>query len=73
MSKFLEDSKFFWTEYHRGTMNVIMHLVSFSFLFYRLSIKSVAFVLTGFSSSMRWDMPITTSSCITETRNLVSG
>jgi hypothetical protein len=47
MSKFLEDSKFFWTEYHRGKMNVIMHLVSFSFLFYGLSIKSVAFVLTG--------------------------
>ena len=46
MSKFLEDSKFFWTEYHRGKMNVIMHLVSFSFLFYGLSIKSVAFVLT---------------------------
>jgi hypothetical protein len=42
-----EDSKFFWTEYHRGKMNVIMHLVSFSFLFYGLSIKSVAFVLTG--------------------------
>ena len=47
MSKFLEDSKFSWTEYHRGKMNVIMHLVSFSFLFYGLSIKSVAFVLTG--------------------------
>ena len=47
MSKFLEGSKFFWTEYHRGKMNVIMHLVSFSFLFYGLSIKSVAFVLTG--------------------------
>jgi hypothetical protein len=47
MSKFLEDSKCFWTEYHRGKMNVIMHLVSFLFLFYGLSIKSVAFVLTG--------------------------
>jgi hypothetical protein len=47
MSKFLDDSKFFGTEYHRGKINVIMHLVSFSFLFYGLSIKSVAFVLTG--------------------------
>jgi hypothetical protein len=34
MSKFLEDSKFFWTEYHRGKINIVMHLVSFSFLFY---------------------------------------
>ncbi|MBV8828014.1 MAG: hypothetical protein JO217_00455 [Acidobacteriaceae bacterium] len=47
MSKFLEDSKFFWTEYHSGTINVILHLVSFSFLFYGLTVKSVALVLTG--------------------------
>ncbi len=47
MSKFLEDSKFFWTEYHSGKMNIIMHLVSFSFLFYGLTVKSVALVLTG--------------------------
>jgi hypothetical protein len=33
MVKFLEDSRFFWTEYHLGKINVIMHLVSFSFLF----------------------------------------
>jgi hypothetical protein len=73
MSKFLEDSKVFWTEYHRGKMNVIMHLVSFSFLFYGLSIRAWLSSLQAFSSSMRWDMPITTSSCITGTRNLVSG
>ena len=73
MSKFLEDSKFFWTEYHSGKVNIILHLVSFSFLFYGLTVKSVALVLTGLSSSMRWDMPITISSCVTETRNSVSG
>jgi hypothetical protein len=72
MSKFLEDSKFFWTEYHSGKINIIMHLVSFSVLFYGLAIKSVPLVLIGLFVSMRWDMPITTSSCITETRNLVS-
>jgi hypothetical protein len=47
MSKFLEDSKFFWTEYHRGKINIVMQLMSFSFLFYGLIVKSVALVLTG--------------------------
>jgi hypothetical protein len=44
---FLEDSKFFWTEYHGGKINIIMHLVSFSFLFYGLAVRSVALVLIG--------------------------
>jgi hypothetical protein len=30
---FLEDSKFFFTQYHLGKVNIILHLVSFSFLF----------------------------------------
>ncbi|MFZ3329857.1 MAG: hypothetical protein WA197_04455 [Candidatus Acidiferrales bacterium] len=47
MSTFLEDSKFFWTEYHSGRVNIILHLVSFSFLLYGLAIKSVALVLVG--------------------------
>jgi hypothetical protein len=47
MSKFLEDSKFFWTEYHSGRVNIILHLVSFSFLFYGLAVKSVALVVIG--------------------------
>jgi len=47
MSKFLEGSKFVGAEYHRGKIIVILHRVSVSFLFYGLSMKSVAFVLTG--------------------------
>jgi hypothetical protein len=47
MSKFLEDSKFFWTKYHSGKINIVLHLVSFSFLFYGLAVKSVALVLIG--------------------------
>lgn len=47
MSKFLEDSKFFWTEYHSGRVNIILHLMSFSFLFYGLAVKSVALLLIG--------------------------
>jgi hypothetical protein len=44
---FLEDSKFFWTEYHFGKVNIILHAVSFSFLFYGLAVKSVPLVLIG--------------------------
>jgi hypothetical protein len=44
---FLEDSKFFFTLYHAGKVNIILHLVSFSFLFYGLTVKSVPLVLIG--------------------------
>jgi hypothetical protein len=44
---FLEDSKFFFTLYHAGKVNIILHVVSFSFLFYGLTIKSVPLVLIG--------------------------
>jgi len=73
MSKFLEDSKFFWTEYHSGKINVILHLVNFSFLFDRLTVKSMALVLIGLFLFDEMGLPTTISSCITETRNLVSG
>jgi hypothetical protein len=44
---FLEDTKFFWTEYQGGKTNIILHLVSFSFLFYGLAVESVLVVLIG--------------------------
>jgi hypothetical protein len=44
---FVEDSKFFWTLYHAGKVNIILHLVSFSFLFYGLAVRSVLLVLAG--------------------------
>jgi hypothetical protein len=44
---FLSDSKFFFTQYHAGKVNIILHVVSFSFLFYGLSVKSVPLVLIG--------------------------
>jgi hypothetical protein len=44
---FLEDSKFFFTQYLAGKVNIILHLVSFSFLFYGLAVKSVLLVLIG--------------------------
>jgi hypothetical protein len=44
---FLEDSKFFFTLYHAGKVNITLHVVSFSFLFYGLAVRSVLLVLTG--------------------------
>jgi hypothetical protein len=37
----------FFTLYHAGKVNIILHLVSFSFLFYGLTVKSVPLVLIG--------------------------
>ncbi|MBV8331051.1 MAG: hypothetical protein JOZ61_11380 [Verrucomicrobia bacterium] len=44
---FLKDSKFFFTLYHAGKVNIILHVVSFSFLFSGLTVKSVPLVLIG--------------------------
>jgi hypothetical protein len=44
---FLRDSKFFFTEYHAGKVNIILHAVSLSFLLYGLAVKSVPLVLIG--------------------------
>ena len=44
---FLRDSKLFFTFYHAGKVNIILHVVSLSFLFYGLAVKSVPFVLIG--------------------------
>jgi hypothetical protein len=44
---FLRDSRFFFTKYHAGKVKITLHLVSFSFLFYGLTIKSVSPVLIG--------------------------
>ena len=47
MSKFIEDSKFFFTDFHKGTVNIILHIVSFTTLFYGLAIKDVPLVVLG--------------------------
>jgi hypothetical protein len=44
---FLEDTRFFFTLYHAGKVNIILHVLSFSFLFNGLTIKSVPLVLIG--------------------------
>jgi len=45
--KFLEDSKFFWTAYHAGRVNIILHAVSLSIMLYGLAAKSILLVLIG--------------------------
>jgi hypothetical protein len=47
MTTFLSDSKFFFTEYHAGKVNIILHLVSSSVLFYGLTVKSAPLALIG--------------------------
>jgi hypothetical protein len=44
---FLSDSKFFFTLCHAGNVNIILHVVSLSFLFYGLTVKSVPLALIG--------------------------
>jgi hypothetical protein len=69
---FMKDSKFFFTLYHAGTVNIILHVVSLLFLFYGLAVKSVPFVVMGCLFSTRWGTPTTTSLCITGTLDSVS-
>ncbi len=47
MSKFIEDSKFFFTDFHKGTVNIFLHVISFSVMFYGLTIKDTFLVIVG--------------------------
>jgi hypothetical protein len=47
LGTFFRDSKFFFTLYHAGKVNIILHVVSLSFLFYGLTVKSMPLVLIG--------------------------
>ena len=47
MKKFIETSKFFFTDFHRGTINIILHVISFAVLFYGLAVKDTLLVILG--------------------------
>ncbi len=47
MSKFIEVSKFFFTDFHKGTVNIILHIISFAVMFYGLAIKDMLLVILG--------------------------
>ncbi len=47
MKTFLQNSKFFFTDFHKGTVNIILHVVSFTVMFYGLVIKDTLLVILG--------------------------
>jgi len=47
MNKFIEDSKFFFTDFHKGTVNIFLHIISFAVMFYGLVIKDTLLVILG--------------------------
>ncbi len=47
MKTFIEASKFFFTDFHKGTVNIILHIISFSVMFYGLTVKNTLLVLLG--------------------------
>jgi len=44
---FIETSKFFFTGFHKGTINIILHIISFGVMFYGLVIKDTLLVILG--------------------------
>jgi|GEM_PF-1766711 len=47
MTKFIEDSKFFFTSYHTGVVNILFHVFSIFLMFYGLLHKSWLLALIG--------------------------
>jgi len=45
--KFLATSKFFFTDFHLGAVNIVLHLISFAVMFYGLMIKNTWLVVLG--------------------------
>ena len=44
---FIETSKFFFTDFHKGTVNIILHIISFAVMFYGLAVKDTLLVILG--------------------------
>lgn len=47
--KFKEDTRFFFTDFHKGSTNIFLHLISFIVLFKGLIDKSILLVILGFA------------------------
>ena len=43
----MEDIKFFFTDFHKGTVNIIFHIISFTVMFYGISIKDLVIATLG--------------------------
>ncbi|MEI2696165.1 MAG: hypothetical protein V9E90_13935 [Saprospiraceae bacterium] len=44
---FIETTKFFFTDFHKGTVNIILHIISFAVMFYGLAIKDTLLLILG--------------------------
>jgi len=44
---FIASSKFFFTDFHKGTVNIILHIISFAVMFYGLAIQDTLLVILG--------------------------
>lgn len=43
----METTKFFVSDFHKGTVNIILHVISFTIMFYGLVIKDTIFLILG--------------------------
>ncbi len=46
-NRFISDSKFFFTDFHKGSVNIVLHLISFAVMFYGLAVKDVWLMILG--------------------------
>lgn len=44
---FIEASKFFFTDFHKGTINIVLHIISFTVMFYGLVVTDALLVFLG--------------------------
>ena len=44
---FIETSKFFFTDFHKGAVNITLHIISFSVMFYGLATKNTLLFVLG--------------------------
>ena len=47
MNTFIQTSKFFFTDFHKGAVNIALHVTSFAVMFYGLAIKNTFLVILG--------------------------
>jgi len=47
MKRFIQDTKFFFTDFHKGTVNIVLHVISFAVMFYGLAVTDTLLVILG--------------------------
>lgn len=44
---FIETTKFFFTDFHKGTINIVLHIISFAVMFYGLATRNTLLFVLG--------------------------